>query len=192
MEVSKAQDKKHPLVSKMENARFFMLKAPNVPFLLKAIRAQQWCFTKKAIDNIKKEIELGINMLFFVSVLGTNTYQGAFTLKNSILNPVKDEWIKLHIAQYEAVLDVQWLSFPELYFSQTQSLMNPLRDNEPLNKFRDCEEVTWDLGSQLCKLCIEQEKANTGNPLRQVYKNEYIKWAKIKKEQQKMKPQRDD
>ena len=31
-------DKKHPLVSKMDNARFILLKAPNAKFLQKGIR----------------------------------------------------------------------------------------------------------------------------------------------------------
>ena len=34
-------------------------------------------------------------------------------------------------------------------------MINPLKDNDLLNKFRDADEITYDLGVQLCKLSAE-------------------------------------
>lgn len=68
----KTEEKKHPLIEKLENAKFFMIKAPNLEFLLKGIRNSQWCFTAKAISRIKDNLQQ--NHLFVVSVKDSNVY----------------------------------------------------------------------------------------------------------------------
>jgi hypothetical protein len=52
---------------------------------------------------------------------------------------------------------VQWLSVCDLPFSKTKEMLNPLNNNEFLNKSRDTQEVPWDLGIYLSKLCVQQE-----------------------------------
>lgn len=49
-----ASEKKNPLFEKMQNAQFFMIKAPNHEFLLKGVLNSEWCFTGKALTKIRE------------------------------------------------------------------------------------------------------------------------------------------
>eukprot|EP00347_Sterkiella_histriomuscorum_P003037 403365834 len=96
-----------------------------------------------------------------------------------------------------------WQAFTDLPYSKTKNLVNQLRENEPLNKFRDGEEVHWDLGSSLCKLILDQEKLQTQQSMSKMtqgqnvtiqnkFKQEYILNAPTRKQiknQQAQNPQ---
>eukprot|EP00347_Sterkiella_histriomuscorum_P004607 403359823 len=195
---------KNPLFEMMQNARFIMIKAPNHEFIMKGVTQGEWCFTQKTL-NVIKNCE-SQNLIFFVSIKDSNCYQGAFSisnLKDLQIKSATESWLSLYPAQYDGVLDVQWQAFTDLPYSKTKNLVNQLRENEPLNKFRDGEEVHWDLGSSLCKLILDQEKLQTQQSMSKMtqgqnvtiqnkFKQEYILNAPMRKQsknQQAQNPQ---
>ncbi|CDW87243.1 yth domain-containing protein 1 [Stylonychia lemnae] len=174
--------RKNPLFEMMQNAMFILMKAPNQEFLQKGVLMSEWCFQEKSVKRIKEtQVQ---NILCFVSVKDSGSFQGVFMIQSKDVRPVSEDWIKIYPGQYDGQLDIQWLSFPDLSFTKTQKLTNQQRDNEPLNKFKDGEEVNHELGQQLCKLCVDSEKAQSASNASKM-KAEYIKNHRYSKELKK-------
>ena len=112
-------EKKHPLFEKMDSAKQYIMKAPNMQFLIQGVRLGEWCLTKKACEKLAENFKNNIIMLFIVSVKGTNVYQAAARVQSPELRQITDDWLKIYPGQYQALIDVQWLSFAELPFSKT-------------------------------------------------------------------------
>ena len=58
---------------------------------------------------------------------------------------------------------VVWLCYCELNSSKAKHLQNAKKNNDPVNKSRDCTELSQNCGYELCRLCYEQEKKDIEN-----------------------------
>lgn len=96
---------------------------------------------------------------------------------------VSDDWLNAWQGSFAHSIDIKWLSFCELPFSKTKHLINPLKDNELLNKFRDAQELPWDLGINVSKICADYEKHLKQQDAQSDLKKEYLKAFRAKKDE---------
>ena len=64
-------NKRHPLFEKMENAKFFLMKAPNFECLKMAINHGEWAFSAKAATKLKEAFVFNGNVILFLSIPST-------------------------------------------------------------------------------------------------------------------------
>ena len=85
------------------------------------------------------------------------------------MEPASDAWLKVYPGPQKYRISVEWLALfgdssetPDFDFSKASKLSSPLRLESdyhvPLAKFKDGEELAWEVGSQLCGLIADFEK----------------------------------
>ena len=89
------QNKRHPLFENMENAKFLLMKAPNIETLNLAIQKSEWALTKQAGEKLREVYVQSSNVILFFSVNQSNTYQCAAKVTSGELRPVSQEWLQV-------------------------------------------------------------------------------------------------
>jgi hypothetical protein len=144
-----------------ENSRFFIIKSYCKENIEISQLHNEWATT---VTNQKKlnEAFKDKNVILIFSANKSGVFQGYAVMKNYIGDKTSDIWNLDYSVKIGGNFKVQWLCSCEYPFSKLKHLNNPLNNNEPLIKSRDTQEITKELGIQVCHLLNEQEKLKTG------------------------------
>lgn len=101
--------KRHPMIPYMSDneTKFFIVKAPNVDYLLLGARETQWALSQKAIDRLSSgftNLEKEKSSLVLVS-LG-NSINGVFRLTSKELLQASEDWLKIYPGPQKQKIEV--------------------------------------------------------------------------------------
>lgn len=144
-----------------ENSRFFIIKCYSKENIEISQLHNEWATTitnqKKLNESFKDK-----NVILIFSANRSGVFQGYAIMKNYIVDNPSDIWCLDHSVKIGGNFKVQWLCSCEYPFAKLKHISNPLNNNEPLIKSRDTQELTKELGIQVCHLLYEQEKMKSG------------------------------
>ena len=144
-----------------ENSRFFIIKSYCKENIEISQLHNEWATTvinqKKLNEAFKQK-----NIILIFSANKSGVFQGYAIMKNYIGDMKSNIWNLDHSVKIGGNFKVQWLCSCEFPFAKLKYLTNPLNYNEPLIKSRDTQEITKELGIQVCHLLYEQEKTKSG------------------------------
>lgn len=145
-----------------ENSRFFIIKSYCKENIEISQLHNEWATT---VSNQKKlnEAFKEKNIILIFSANKSGIFQGYALMKNFIGDKTSDIWNMHHSVKIGGNFKVQWLCSCEYPFSKLKHLNNPFNNHEPLIKSRDTQEITKELGIQVCHLLYNQEKQKLGN-----------------------------
>lgn len=152
----------NPSNSLLEGSQFFIIKSSNRENIEKSKKNSVWATTLVNSNKLNEAFKKGKVILIF-SANGTQSYQGYAIMTSCTADNPSNLWqIETNI-KLGGNFSVVWLCFCELSFSKAKHLQNTKKNNEPVNKSRDCTELPPIIGNELCKLCYEQEKKDLIN-----------------------------
>lgn len=67
-------NKRHPLFENNENAKFFIMKSPNMECLMRALKFNEWAISDKAAHKLLEAFNSSKNVILLHSVVKSNTY----------------------------------------------------------------------------------------------------------------------
>ena len=144
-----------------ENSRFFIIKSYCKENIEISQLHNEWATTvinqKKLNEAFKHK-----NIILIFSANKSGVFQGYAIMKNYIGDKTSNIWNLDHSVKIGGNFKVQWLCSCEFPFVRLKNLTNPLNCHEPLIKSRDTQEITKELGIQVCHLLYEQEKSKSG------------------------------
>jgi hypothetical protein len=154
-----------------ENSRFFIIKSYCKENIEISQLHNEWATTvanqKKLNESFKDK-----NVVLIFSANKSGIFQGYAIMKNYIGDKTSDIWNLDYSVKIGGNFKVHWLCSCEFPFAKLKHLTNPLNNNEPLIKSRDTQELTKELGIQVCHLLYEQEKIKSG--VKPIYDNSSI------------------
>jgi hypothetical protein len=144
-----------------ENSRFFIIKSYCKENIEISQLHNEWATTvtnQKKLNEAFKEK----NVVLIFSANKSGIFQGYALMKNFIGDKTSDIWNLENCVKIGGNFKVQWLCSCEYPFSKLKHLNNPFNNHEPLIKSRDTQEITKELGIQVCHLLYDQEKQKIG------------------------------
>ena len=152
----------NPSNSLLEGSQFFIIKSSNRENIEKSKKYSVWATTFINSNKLNEAFKKGKVILIF-SANGTQSYQGYAIMTSCTADSPSNLWqIETNI-KLGGNFSVVWLCFCELSFQKAKHLQNNKKNNESVNKSRDCTELPPNIGNELCKLCYEQEKKDLIN-----------------------------
>ncbi len=149
--------------SLIDNSRFFIIKCSNNENINKSRESSVWATTFSKQKTLNDAFSKG-NVILIFSVNGTACIQGfAIMTSYSAEKPNNNFWKNENNVKLGGDFSVTWLCYCELNFKKINHLQNPENNNEPVIKSRDCTKLAQNIGYELCKICLEQEKFESEN-----------------------------
>ena len=159
----------NPSNSLIIGSQFFIIKSSNKENVEKSKKHSVWATTVPNTKKLNDAFNKGEgNVILIFSASGTQSYQGyGIMTSNSSSEAASGLW-QIENIKLGGDFSVTWLCFCELSFAKVKHLQNPKKNGDPVNKSRDCTELSQNIGYELCNLCYEQEKADLiNNPSQQ-------------------------
>jgi len=97
-------------------------------------------------------------VILIFSVNNSKHFQGYATMTSHIDPSQSTVWLQPDGVQNfrGSMFHVRWDVRLDLHFSTTANIINPLNDNLPVTRSRDCQELPPDVGRRLCQLFDHQ------------------------------------
>ena len=152
----------NPSNSLLEGSQFFIIKSANRENIEKSKKNSVWATTFVNSNKLNEAFKKGKVILIF-SANGAQSYQGYAIMTSCTAETPSNLWQIESNIKLGGNFSVVWLCYCELSFSKAKHLQNTKKNNEPVNKSRDCTELPPFIGNELCKLCYEQEKKDLIN-----------------------------
>lgn len=143
--------------------RFFVIKSLTYENLVVSVRKGLWA-THRNHERILNEAYLhNDRVVFFFSVNESGHWQG-MAVMTSPIHPTMQAPDPALAPQWSAEFSVEWLRLVNMPFSASRSLRNPLNDNWPVSRSRDCQELTPELGKQMVYLVYAAPEVSLNQP----------------------------
>lgn len=140
-----------------EKARFFIIKSHNKENIEISQLHNEWATTIANQKKLNDSFGENYTILIF-SANKSGFFQGYAIMKSYISDKVSDLWSNENSIKLGGSFKIEWLCSCELPFTKVKHLTNPLNNNDPIIKSRDTQELTKELGIQICHYLYEQEK----------------------------------
>jgi len=106
------------------------------------------------------------DVILIFSVNNSRHFQGYARMASRIGREFSSLWSLDGGAHFGGVFKVEWITLYDLPFSETLHIRNPLNNNKPVKISRDGQELSHEIGEQLCTLfdegaTIERNKRKT-------------------------------
>ena len=148
----------NPCSSLIIGSQFFIIKSSNKENVEISKKYSLWATTIPNTKKLNDAFNKGEgNVILIFSASGTQSYQGYAIMTSNSSDTSSGLW-KIENIKLGGDFSVTWLCFCELSFSKVKHLQNPKKNGDPINKSRDCTELSQNIGYELCNLCFEQEK----------------------------------
>lgn len=152
----------NPSISLIEGSQFFIIKSSNKENIEKSKKNSVWATTFMNSNKLNEAFKKG-NVILIFSVSGTQSYKGYAIMTSFSADTPSNLWQIESNIKLGGDFSVVWLCYCELNSSKAKHLLNSKKNNDPVNKSRDCTELSQNCGYELCKLCYEQEKKDLEN-----------------------------
>jgi hypothetical protein len=139
-----------------ENSRFFIIKSSNIENIKISRTYDEWATTLSNQKKLNDAFQHN-NVILLFSVNKSGIFSGYAIMKSFISNKVSELWTNEYSVRLGGTFKVQWLVSCDLPFNRVKHMLNPLNNSEPVVKSRDTQELSKDLGVQICHLAYEQE-----------------------------------
>ena len=157
----------NPSIPLIEGSQFFIIKSNNKENIEKSRKLSIWATTISNSNKLNEAFKKG-NVILIFSVNGTQSYKGYAIMTSFTADFPSNNWQIENSIKLGGDFTVVWLCYCELNSSKAKHLQNAKKNNDPVNKSRDCTELSQNCGYELCKLCYEQERKDTENNPQQV------------------------
>lgn len=146
----------------LDKGRFFIIKSSNLENISTSQIHNEWATT---VSNQKKINDAFLSKEYIILIFSANksrSFQGFAIMNSTISDKIASYWTNDNGVNLGGTFSVQWLCTCELSFGKVNSLTNPI-SGEPVIKSRgiyiylDTQELSKDIGMQLCKLCYDKE-----------------------------------
>ena len=152
----------NPSISLIEGSQFFIIKSSNKENIEKSKKNSVWATTIMNSNKLNEAFKKG-NVILIFSVNGTQSYKGYAIMTSCSADTSSNLWQIESNIKLGGDFSVVWLCNCELNSSKAKHLLNSKKNNDPVNKSRDCTELSQNCGYELCKLCFEKEKKDLEN-----------------------------
>ena len=152
----------NPSISLIEGSQFFIIKSYNKENIEKSRKHSVWATTISNSNKLNEAFKKG-NVILIFSVNCSQSYKGYAIMTSCTADSPSNNWQIENNIKLGGDFSVVWLCYCELNSSKAKHLQNAKKNNDPVNKSRDCTELSYSCGYELCKLCFEQEKIDLEN-----------------------------
>lgn len=119
-----------------------------------SVRDGIWATTPRNEDKLNEAFRNSERVTLIFSVNNSRNFQGYATMTSHIDPTQSTVWLQPDGVQNfrGSMFHVRWERRIDLHFSATANITNPLNDNMPVKRSRDCQELPADVGRRLCLL----------------------------------------
>ena len=145
------EDNKH-----FESCKFYIIKSSNQENILLSQDMEEWATTVQNQKKLNDAFQNHDLIILIFSINKSRQFQGFAVMKTFITDKSSSAWNNDGNVKLGGTFDIKWLCKCDLSFTRVTHLLNPI-NGEPVIKSRDTQELSKDIGVQLCNLCLEQE-----------------------------------
>ncbi|EWM27410.1 Zinc finger, CCCH-type [Nannochloropsis gaditana] len=146
--------------------RFFVIKSLNYKNLAQSVRRGVWRTHRNNERTLNEAFRTCDKVVLFYSVNESGHWQGAAVMTSPIRSQQQPphlpplQMLQHHQDGWTAEFSLEWLRLVSLPFPHTRPLRNPLNDNLPISRSRDCQELTPEIGRQLLYLIYSSSEVS--------------------------------
>jgi len=140
-----------PRTSSKGVVRYFVIKSFTHKHLEISIQKSIWSTQSHNEQKLNEAYENSEVILIF-SVNNSRHFQGYARMTSRIGKELTNIWSLDGGTHFGGVFRVEWITLFDLPFSETLHIRNPLNSNKPVKISRDGQELTPEVGQQLCGL----------------------------------------
>ncbi|KAH7444366.1 hypothetical protein KP509_02G075600 [Ceratopteris richardii] len=129
--------------------RFFIIKSLNYHNLEKSVEKGIWATQAMNERILNEAFETAKKVLLIFSVNMSGHFQGYAQMTSPIGRRKVNVWSE---ANWGGTFTVEWIRLYDLPFQKTLHLKNLLNSFKPVKISRDCQELTTEIGEDLCAL----------------------------------------
>ncbi|KAL3684080.1 hypothetical protein R1sor_002102 [Riccia sorocarpa] len=154
---------------KVHHTRYFIIKSLNHHNIVKSIENGIWATQAMNEPVLNEAYETSKRVLLIFSVNMSGHFQGYAQMTSPIGRRRANVWTEGNEGAnpWGGSFRVEWLRLHDLPFQKTVHLKNPLNSFKPVKISRDCQELTQEIGDELCGL-IDDGADREGKPKRKV------------------------
>ncbi|KAL2635790.1 hypothetical protein R1flu_007269 [Riccia fluitans] len=154
---------------KAHQTRYFIIKSLNHHNIVKSIENGIWATQAMNEPVLNEAYETSKRVLLIFSVNMSGHFQGYAQMASPIGRRRANVWTEGNEGAnpWGGSFRVEWLRLHDLPFQKTVHLKNPLNFFKPVKISRDCQELTQEIGDELCGL-IDDGADREGKPKRKV------------------------
>eukprot|EP00929_Paragymnodinium_shiwhaense_P120159 TRINITY_DN92056_c0_g1_i1.p1 TRINITY_DN92056_c0_g1~~TRINITY_DN92056_c0_g1_i1.p1 ORF type:complete len:565 (+),score=99.45 TRINITY_DN92056_c0_g1_i1:124-1818(+) len=145
--------------------RFFVLRSNSGENLVKSVECNAWATQRQNEQKLNDAFHAGGAVILVFSVNKSNNFQGYARMRGPTGKcSVSGDPFR----GFGRLFDIEWLRLHDLDIGEVAHLRNPLDDARNIGLSRDGQELTRDVGAEVCRLidlCVFNEDPKTFEPV---------------------------